>query len=141
MKRIVFAGLLAVLLLAGCVSAGRTTVVAKVPVPAPLVVAHGHGHDCSHFWGLWEGRPVYLDRGVYSYWNGAAWVERTRPPVVYRTRVHHPDARYHYYSRGSVPPASPSRPHEAAPARRDRDRGRDDARQPQDGRHQAKVAL
>lgn len=103
MKRFVLAALLAAVVLTGCIVPGRANYLAMVP--APIVVAHVHGPYCGHFWGVWEGRPVYRDSGRYSYWNGAAWIALARPPVVYHARVHRPDARYHYHSRGSAPQA------------------------------------
>ncbi|HCF62498.1 MAG TPA: hypothetical protein DFS52_31465, partial [Myxococcales bacterium] len=85
MKRLVLMALTSAALLTGCVVPGRAAVVATVPV---AVVGHVHGPHCGHFWGYYEGGPIYFHRGIYTYWDGTVWVEVQRPPVVYRHRTH-----------------------------------------------------
>ena len=105
MKRVVLLVLGAAVLLTGCVVPGGTRVVATVP--APVFVRHVHGPHCGHLWGFFDGHPVYYHRGFYSFWNGGAWAEVRRPPVVYHHRTHQPSPGYRYHHRVYTPKAQP----------------------------------
>lgn len=127
MKRAVLVALGAAVLLTGCVVPGRAAVIAAVP--APVVVRHVHGPHCGHLWGFYEGHPVYYHRGTYSYWDGHAWLELRRPPVVYHHRTWRPSRDHRYHHRHYTPEVSPrSRRYtpEGWPARRHRAPGKAD---------------
>lgn len=122
MKRVALLALTLAAVLTGCVVPGRAAVVATVPVP---VVRHVHGPHCGHFWGYYDGRPVYYYQGLYSYWDGAVWVEVRRPPVIYHYRTHRPHRRYHYHHRVHRPHSHHER---SAPSRKPHQARRHDAR-------------